>query len=77
MHGRYKSLVDKQTVIACIKTFNGEYSDRGFAKMLTGFYVFKFIPRFKNSQYFGIFKDCDSDEILKLIYELKKEGVIA
>ena len=70
-------MVDKQTVIACIKTFNGEYSDRGFAKMLTGFYVFKFIPRFKNSQYFGIFKDCDSDEILKLIYELKKEGVIA
>lgn len=70
-------MVDKQTVIACIKTFNGEYSDRGFAKILTGFYVFKFIPRFKNSQYFGIFKDCDSDEILKLIYELKKEGVIA
>lgn len=70
-------MVDKQTVIACIKTFNGEYSDRGFAKILTGFYVFKFIPRLKNSQYFGVFKDCDSDEILKLISELKKEGIIA
>ena len=70
-------MVDKQTVIACIKTFNGEYSDRGFAKILTGFYVVRFIPKLKNSQYFGIFKDCDSDEILKLIYELKKEGVIA
>lgn len=69
-------MIDKNTVIACIRKFNGEFSDRGFARVLTGYNGFKFIPKLKKSPFYGVFKDDNPTEVLKIIQELKDEGLI-
>lgn len=69
-------VIKEDIVISCIKEYNGEYSLSGIAKILTGYYGFKFIPKLKKSRYYGIYKSEKTEDILSILNKLKEEEVI-
>lgn len=73
---RGDEVIDRNIVVSCIKSFNGEYSIQGIAKVLTGYNGFKFIPKLKKSQFYGILKDEKFEEVMNILAELLNEGLI-
>ena len=69
-------MIDRNIIISCIRAYNGEYSIQGFAKVLTGYKGFRFIPKLKRSKYYGILKNENIDEVMSTLTSLLNEGII-
>ena len=69
-------MIDRSIIVSCIQTYNGEYSIQGFAKVLTGYKGFRFIPKLKRSKYYGILKNENIDEVMCILTSLLNEGIL-
>lgn len=69
-------MINRKVIIQCVKKFNGEYSVKGIARILTGYYGFKFIPKLKKSNLYGICDSTQESEILDELEKIKEEGLI-
>lgn len=69
-------MVERKLITQCIKEFNGEYSVKGIARILTGYHGFKFIPKLKTSKLFGCCDSGQEQSILEELEKMKEEGLI-
>ena len=62
--------VNEEVVLKCIQEFDKKFSYNGIIKILMGYVGFRWIPKVKTSEYFGIYKHSTEIEIEKAINHL-------
>lgn len=69
-------MIERKLITQCVREFNGEYSVKGIARILTGYHGFKFIPKLKKSKLYGVCPASEEDAILAELEKMKEEGLI-
>ena len=58
-----KNDCDVEIVLECIRYFDAQFSFQGIIKILTGYKGFKYIPKVKDSEFYGVYSDIESTNI--------------
>ena len=71
-----KNDCDVEIVLECIRYFDAQFSFQGIIKILTGYKGFKYIPKVKDSEFYGVYSDIESTNIENAINYLISVDIV-